>query len=30
MGMATFTDDETQIKNEFRFLKINFRSTKNN
>ncbi len=30
MGMATFTDDEKQIRNEFKTLKSNFDSLKNN
>ncbi len=30
MGMATFTDDENQIRNEFKMLKSNFEYLKNN
>lgn len=30
MGMATFTDDKTQVKNEFKSLKIIFDDLKNN
>ncbi len=30
MGMATFTEDENQIRDEFKTLKSNFESLKNN